>query len=725
MNKAKKMLLAGFLACTMLATSAALTACGDTSSSSTSDSTSTSKPEAWELENATVSYTVDKNGVETANYTIVGKNGEEYTKSVATGRTVVEIDQYSVKVNGEFVEDGIETTVGNEPTIEVLATFNDETTGWVTIGDDMYIGAKPDYTKAGVYAANFKLTQRISIPVLVQGDEPVVVQTLLLNEDMGGMCVLWDKADVVAATYDVSTVFWGYYTYANGEESQAVVNVKADQIKPIDWTAESEEGIYNFSVTNENGDSGVLQAYVMDAESETEVTVKARQLGSFTMMESLTALKDSSVEDIETSDMIAMEMLMIGTGAMGMRVAEIPETAEFTLDTSVCGEQELTATWTEGEEPITATTSVLVYETINEYAEVTYAYVNSYKAVESGVIDMMLDITSYTEYMGDDVALMTTNYKNETVALTADMIKGTAPDFTTAGVKVFTIEVGGNEYTYAVEVWVEEEQAAATTTNVASLDLPKEITLVKDETNIELYVRQNFVGVETDVVYIEPVNGSIYDYVTLKASAFDWSAVKMDTVGAYAIKVSYEGYEQTITVNVVAEMPEPEETTLVALLQVEMGAVDGYDFFAIELYSDNSAMITNGNPMWGDPEMIPATYELDETTGKLVLTWERWGSEEFAIVAAMDTDTDGAFDYVMPFTFGEPIAEYVIIYFGEEQTLKLYEGGYGECVSSWGYPTFRGAYTIENGLLTIAGNKFYIQGTGADATVLEVLSGNY
>ena len=622
-------------------------------------------------------------------------------------------------------EDVIETTVGNEPKIEVLALFNDETAGWVTIGDDMYVSAKPDYTKAGVYAVNFKLVDRMSIPVLVQGEEPVVVQTLLLNEDMGGMCVLWDKADVVAATYDVSTVFWGYYTYFNGEESQAVVNVKADQIKPIDWTAESEEGLYNFSVTNENGDSGVLQAYVMDADSETEITVMGRQLGSFTMMESLTALKDSTVADIDTSNMIAMEMFTIGMGAMGMRVVEIPETAVYTLDTTVCGEQELTATWTVGEEEITATTSVLVYESIEEYAEVTYAYVNSYKAVESGVIDMMFDITSYTEYMGDGVAVMTTNYNNETVALTADMIKGTAPDFTTAGVKVFTIVVGDNEYTYAVEVWAEEKQAADTTTNVASIDLPKEITLVKDSVNIELYVRQNFVGVETEIAYIEPVNGSTNDYVALKASAFDWSAVKMNTVGAYALKVSYEGYEQTITVNIVAEMPEPEETTLVALLQVEMGAVDGYDFFAIELYSDYSAIITDGNPMFGWSETIYATYELDETTGKLTLAWERWGSEEFAFLEVLDTDEDDAYDYAMPFTFGEPIAEYVIIYFGEEQTLKLYEGGYGECVSSWGYPTFRGAYTLENGLLTIAGNKFYIQGTGADATILEVMSGQY
>ena len=718
----------------MLATSAALTACGDTSDSSNSSSnSSTSKPEAWELEDAAVSYVVDKNGVETANYTVKGKNGEEYTKSVATGRTVVEIYGESVKVNGEQIEESvIETSVGNEPKIEVLAMFNDDTAGWVTITDDMYVGAKPDYTKAGLYTMNIKLVERLSAPVLVKGDEPVVVQSMLLNEDMGGMCVLWNNADVVAATYDVSTVFWGYYTYDGENENQVVVNAKADQIKPIDWTAESEEGIYNFSVTNENGDSGVLQAYVLDADSETEVTVMQRQLGSLTMTEQLTALKGSQVSAIDTSDMKIMEMIMIGTDAMAMRMVDVPEAAEFALDTSACGDQFLTATWTEGEDTLTAMTSVLVYEGKEEVGEIHNIIVNSYQAVESGVADIELSVSlaiEYTEGTGEDKNVIQSNtvYMYEYIPLTADMIKGTAPDFTTAGVKVFTVEFCGNEYTYAVELWAEaeEETPVATTTNIASLNLPEEITILKDQ-NIELYVRQNFVGMDVAVAYIEAVNGSYEDSVTLKASAFDWSAVKTNVVGEYALKVTYEGYEQTITVNVVAELPEVGEVVTVAMLQVEMGAVQDYDFFAIELFSDNSATITNGNPMWGDPEMILATYELDETTGKLVLTWERWGSEEFAIVAAMDTDTDGVFDYVMPYMFGDPTVEYSVIYFGEEKTIKIYEAdGYAECVDEWGFAMFKGAYTFENGILTIAGHKFYVIGTGADAQVLELMSGEY
>ena len=714
MNKAKKVLFAGFLACTMLLTAACVP--------------TTSSPEAWELENATVVYIVDKNGVETANYTVVGKNGEEYTKSVATGRTVVEIDQYSVRINGELVEDvAIETTVGNEPKIEVLATFDDGAAGWVTISDDMYVSAKPDYTKAGVYAANFKLIERLSIPVLVKGDEPVVLQTLLLNENMGGMCVLWNKADVVAATYDVSTVFWGYYTYSNGEESQAVVNAKADQIKPIDWTAESEEGIYNFSVTNENGDSGVLQAYVMDADSETEVTVMDRQLDSFNMMESLTALKGSTVEDIDTSGMIAMEMFTIGMEAMGMRVAEIPEAAVYTLDTSVCGEQALTATWTVGEETVTATTSVLVYETIEETAEVTYAYVNSYKAVESGVIDMTFEINSRSEYVGDDQVL-DTKYNYETVALTADMIKGTAPDFTTAGVKVFTIEVGGNEYTYAVEVWVEAEQAVATTTNVASLALPEEITLVKDSVNIELYVRQNFVGVETEIAYIEPVNGSTNDYVVLKASAFDWSAVKMNTVGAYALKVSYEGYEQTITVNVVDEIIE-EELVFVAQLEI------GWDFYVmgmqnglvgITLYENGVAELMDGfSPFYY--ESVWATYTLDDATGTFELAID---GEKFAIATVVDSDEDGAYDMVGAYVFeGEPtevMLEMATPYGGTMfVTVSMYDNGYAVIMGDWNPESTGNAYTLKDGVLTIGSASWVVVGTGEDVQYLTIMSGAY
>ncbi len=739
MKKAKKMLLAGFLACTMLATGAALAGCGDDTSSSSgggdSSSTSTpttSTPDPWELGNASVTYIVDKDGVETAVYTVVSADGEEYTKSVATGRKVV-ATQGEVKVNGERFEGGIETTVGNKPKVEVLALFDDGTASWVTITDDMYVGAKPDYTKAGLYTAQFKLVDRYMAPVLVSDGEPVAVQGMLLNEQMGGMCLLWDKADVVAGTYDVSSVFWRYGTYLNGEMSEAIANATADQIKPIDWTAESAEGVYNFSVTDAAGNSGILQAYVLDDNSETSVEVEQGMLISFTMMEQLTALKGSDVSAIDTSDMLVSEMLTIGEGAaMAVRIAEIPEDAEFTLDTSECGTQALTATWTENEAPVTAMTSVFVYENKEEVGEIYSIRVNSYKVVESGLADIQLNVSmdvQYTEGTGDDknVLQSTQKYSYEYIPLTADMIKGTAPDFTTAGVKVFTVEFCGNEYTYAIELWAEEEaeKPVATTTNIASIDLPEEITLLKDQ-NIELYVRQSFVNQSAQITYIEPVNGTNYTYAMLKADAFDWSAVKTDVVGEYALKVTYEGYTQEITVNVVAELSEPEEVETVALLQVEMGAVQGYDFFAIELYSDNSAMITNGNPMWGEPEMIPATYELDEATGKLVLYWERWGSEEFAIVAVMDTDTDGAYDYVMLYTFGEPTVEYVINYFGEEQTLKLYEDeGYGELVNEWGYVTFSGAYTLENGILTIAGNKFYVQGTGADAQVLELQSGDY
>ena len=746
MNKAKKLLLASFLACMVLGTGSALTACGGTTSSgggtSTPDS-STSTPEAWELENATVSYTVDKNGVETANYVVTGKNGEEYTKSVPTGRTVVGVT-HEVRVNGEEVDaDVLETAVGEELKVELGVIFNDETTGWVVVTDDMYI-KKPDYTKAGLYTAEFKLVERFSAPVVVIGEEPVNVQAMFLNQDMGGMCVLWDKADVVAGTYDVSTVFWAYYTYDGENENQVIVNATPEQIKPIDWTAESEEGVYNFSVTNENGDSGILQAYVLDEASETAVVVAGRQLGSFSMMSSLTAVKGSSVSAIDTSDMLVAEMLMIGDGAaMAMRMAELPETAEFTLDTTTTGWNELIATWTVGEgddaEEVEATTSVIVYENKVEVGAIEEMNVISYKVVESGLPAIEFYIYTATEYTagtGDDEQVLTTENENwECVALTADMIKGTAPDFTTAGVKVFTVEVNGNEYTYAIELWAEEEKAVASTTNIANISFEaieeeyvsfdgNEMYIVKDSVNFEVFVRKNFVGGEYMVSYIEAVNGSYDDYVVLKASAFDWSAVKMDTVGEYAFKVSYEGFEKTITVNVVEELPEVETATLVAQLQndgtVQMSALNS-NLLGIMLYDDNTAEIMDGwSIMWY--ESVWATYTLDEATGKLELSVD---GAKFAIATVVDTDEDEIYDQITAYAFGEPTAEYTIIYFGEEQTLKLYEEGYGECVSEWGYATFSGAYTLKDGLLTIGDNKFYIQGTGADAKVIEVMSGEY
>ena len=728
MNKAKKMLFASFLACVALGTGSALMACGGTTSSGGTSTPDSSTPEVWELENAAVVYTFDKDGVETANYTVKGKNGEEYTKSVATGRKVVELDVYSVKVNGELIEEPVlETTVGNEPKVEVLALFDDGSASWVTITDDMYVGEKPDYTKAGLYTANIKLVERLSAPVLVTDGEPVELQSMLLNEDMNGMCLLWDKADVVAGTYDVSTVFWMHMTYLNGEMSQAVSNATAEQIKPIDWTAESEEGIYNFSVTNAAGDSGILQAYVLDDDSETAVVVGGRQLGSMTMTEEPKVLKGTEVSAIDTSKMLVMEMLMIGTDTMGMRMVEVPEDAVYTLDTTTVGQQALTAKWTVGEgddaEEVTATASMLVYENKEEYAEVSEVYVNSYEAVESGVADIEFEIYSETRYTagtGDDKQiLMTTGGNAKSVALTADMIKGTAPDFTTAGVKVFTIEVGGEEYTYAVEL-TKTEKAVATTTNIASIALPEEITLLKDE-NVELYVRKNLVGEQVEITYIEPVNGEYESEVILKADAFDWSDVKTDTVGEYAIKVAYEDYTQEITVNVVAELAEEEEAQVVAMLQND-GSLEltglNMRLLGVQLYSDDTVEIMDGYSIYYY-EAIWGTYTIDEATGTLEISVD---GAKFAIAKVTDTDTDGVYDTVSAYEFGDATAEYSFVDSWENQvTISLYEEGYAQGVNQDGFVMFSGGYTLKDGLLTIGDKKFYIQGTGADAKVIEVM----
>ena len=765
MNKAKKMLLAGFLACTMLATGSVLVGCGEGDLSSSDGGSSSvsvpessvpessvpessvpessvpessapesSAPEAWELGSASVTYTVDKNGVETANYTVVSEDGEEYTSSVATGRTVVDVDFYNVKINGELVEAPvIETTVGNEPKIEILALFNDDTTGWVTVTDDMYIGAKPDYTKAGLYTAQIKLIKRLSAAVLVNGDEPVVVETMFLNENMGGMCVLWNKADVVAGTYDVSSVLWGNYTYLNGVESQVVVNATADQIKPIDWTAESPEGVYNFSVTDANGNSGVLQAYVKDEGSETTAMVAQRQLGSFTMMNSLEAVKGSSVEDLNLSDMIVMEGIVIGEyAAMAMRIVEVPETAVYALDTSVCGDQSLTATWTENDAEVTATASVFVYENKEEVVEVTGVYVNSYEAVESGVIDMEIYTSSYTSYTqgtgADKEELMQADYNEQAIALTADMIKGTV-DFTTAGVKVFTIEVGGNEYTYAVELWKEAEKPVATTTNIASIDLPEEITFVKDSENIELYVRQNYANNSYMVTYIESVNGYNEDYVTLKASAFDWSDVDMSTVGEYDITVTYEGYVHTIKVNVVAELVEPEQGQMIAMLQanydfVLMGLNNG--LVGIILYDNGTAEIMDGfSPYYY--ESVWATYTLDAATATLELSID---GKKFAIGTVVDWDMDSVYDMVVAYTFQgeatEATLEMATPYGGTMMvTVSMYDNGYAVVMGDWNPESTGNAYTVVDGVLTIGSANWVVIGTGADTQYLTIMTGNY
>lgn len=727
MNKAKKMLLAGFLACMVLGTGSAMMACGG--DTSTPDS-STSTPEAWELDNATVSYTFDKDGVETANYTVKGKNGEEYTKSVATGRKVVELDVYSVKVNGEVMEEPvIEATVDNEPKIEILALLDDGTASWVTVTDDMYVSAKPDYTKAGLYTAQIKLVERLSAAVLVTDGEAITVQSMLLNEQMNGMCLLWDKADVVAGTYDVSAVLWMNMAYLNGEMSQAMSNATAEQIKPIDWTAESEEGIYNFSVTNANGDSGVLQAYVLDDDSETVVTVAQRALGSMAMTEQLKVAKNTQVSEIDTSDMLVSEMLMIGNGVMGIHMAEVPEDAVYTLDTSVCGNQTLTATWTVGEgddaEEITAATSVLVYENKKEIVELHNVSVNSYEAVESGVIDMeflISDYTCYTEGTGESENVLSRvdgDYYYDYIALTEEMLVGTV-DFTTAGIKVFTVKLGEEEYTYAVEL-TKTEKLVATTTNIASMNLPEEITLVKDE-NVELYVRQNFVGEEVEITYIEPVNVSYEGYATLKADAFDWSAVKTNTVGKYAIKVTYEGYTQEITVNVVeAESGDEGEAMVVAMLSADysVSIPNVNNLFGIQLYSDGTAEIMDGHPMWGY-ESIWVSYTLDEDTATLKLIQD---GTLLAFGTVVDTDTDGVYDYVISYEFGDPTIAYNYVDSYENNvTINLYEeDGYAVATNDWGAYMFSGAYTFENSVLTIGDKKFYIQGTGADAKVIEVM----
>lgn len=731
MKKAKKMLFAGFLACTMLATGAALAGCGDTSSSDSTPETSvpeTSTPDPWELGNASVTYTVDKDGVEMANYTVVSADGEEYTKSVATGRKVVELDVSSVKINGEEMEsEVIETTVGNEPKVEILALFDDGTASWVTITDEMYQGDKPDYTKAGLYTANIKLADRLAAPVLVTDGEAITVQSMLTNENMGGACVLWTKADVVAGTYDVSTVFWQHYTYLNGEMDFAVTNATADQIKPIDWTAESAEGVYNFSVTNAAGDSGVLQAYVLDDASTTTVTVQGRMLGSMTMMEQPTVVKGSDVSAINTEGFLVIEMLAIGTNAMGMRMVEVPEGATYTLDTTAVGQQTLTATWTENNAEVTAIASVLVYENKEDSKEVVSINVNSYEAVESGVADIEFEIYSETRYTAgtgnDKQVLSTTGGNSEYVALTAEMIKGTAPDFTTAGVKVFTIEVGGNEYTYAVEL-EKTEKAVATTTNIASISLPEEITLLKDA-NVELYVRQNLVGEEVEITYIEPVNMSYYNYVMLKADAFDWSEVKTDTVGKYAIKVTYEGYTQEIAVNVIAALPEaPELVAILQFPQAWMGAapvIPGISLGEATLYADGTATISYRDGYTYEQGVYAATYALNAEKTEIEFKVD---GKNFVIASVLcDNNVPVQIGAYAPTEAPTEITITMEKYGSVINcTLYMYANGYANFADGYGNIEACGAaYTLENGILTLGNYKWAVVGTGADAQYITII----
>lgn len=664
MNKAKKMLLAGFLACMVLGTGSAMMACGG---GDTSSSGETSTPDPWALEDVSVTYTVDKDGVEWATYSAKANVGEAYEKTVKTGRTVeaiLDVRLGDAEVYGGQVIYMVGINEVADPEIQVQ--FSDGSTGWVTVTEEMISWGEYDLTKPGMYTVEVYCGAyaEATITVVDYSKLDTPMQTYFQNN---GPTYLWTKAEVEGKTMYMPGMEWMYYAMAGEEIS---VPVKASEVAMVGTF--TEDGMYDFIATNENGTEGYFSAYVCEDLADVEMADGSEWINQ-TSWDSIYIVKNGK---LDVSNFYITKNTADYIAARAIPVTE----AMVTLDTSAAGMQTATISYkVEDTELASTTVDVYVYDDTKVEHDVEINLMN-YDVVESGIPVMAISDEITTTYLNGETELGVEE-EYAAVLITEDMLKN-APDFTTPGVKVITVTYNGKDYKTAVELKGEA------TTNVKSMAIYSRMmgeisSLTLDKgADIAYAAKSTFVGQQAQVEYYKEVIGS-QGYVTITKDMLDWSKVDTSKAGEYVLYINYKGYAKEIAVTVNEEIGDAE--LVYALQGDQMAPVQAYGdmLYMANLYDNGLAEVYFSHPMMGGaPKVMVYTLNTEKTVvefaengKKTVIASVTMGEELEGVVygnvdtyafSAADEETAKTYIYTAAAPYGGTY----------EAELKVYANGY-------------------------------------------------
>lgn len=297
-----------------------------------------------------------------------------------------------------------------------------------------------------------------------------------------------------------------------------------------------------------------------------------------------------------------------------------------------------------------------------------------YRTVKEGLPEMTVcftDIYGYTDEVGLDLLEILEEV-----------------DFSTAGIKTFTVKYYGKEYSVTAELY------DPAVTDVRSVTFDNTVFRVRQGTNLEGYFALTFTGQTVLVNYYEGVDGETAEQIVLKQGDysldydFDSSAT-----GTYTFYFIYRGYRTELMLEVV---PDGEAQYVFTSGDPTLG-------WTAYLYEDGTAELSG---------LGYGRYEFVDGLLNVKIFIEGW---ELSFLFVYDTD-ENTYNW---YDFGKDnlIAKYlfrnvyVLVY---ENGLKLCTGEDGSGIQ------FSAEYTLENNKLYSAGYLFEIDEDG-NLTVINTI----
>ena len=297
-----------------------------------------------------------------------------------------------------------------------------------------------------------------------------------------------------------------------------------------------------------------------------------------------------------------------------------------------------------------------------------------YRTVKEGLPEMTVcftDIYGYTDEVGLDLLEIAEE-----------------ADFTTAGIKTFTVKYYGKDYLVTAELYDPD------VTDVRSVVFANYVFRVRKGADLETYFDQTFAGQTVLVNYYEGVDGETAEQIVLKQGDysldydFDSSAT-----GTYTFYFIYRGYRTELMLEVV---PDGEAQYVFTSGDPTLG-------WTAYLYEDGTAELSG---------LGYGRYEFVDGLLNVKIFIEGW---ELSFLFVYDTD-ENTYNW---YDFGGETSVETYVY--EDFYVLVYKNGLKLCSAENGDGIqFSAEYTLENNKLYSAGYLFEIDKDG-NLTVINTI----
>ena len=297
-----------------------------------------------------------------------------------------------------------------------------------------------------------------------------------------------------------------------------------------------------------------------------------------------------------------------------------------------------------------------------------------YRTVKEGLPEMTVcftDIYGYTDEVGLDLLEIAEE-----------------ADFTTAGIKTFTVKYYGKDYIVTAELYDPD------VTDVRSVVFANYVFRVRQGADLETYFDQTFTGQTVLVNYYEGVDGETAEQIVLKQGDYslDYDFYSSAT-GTYTFYFIYRGYRTKLKLEVVPD----------GKVQYVFTSGDPTLGWTAYLYEDGTAELSG---------LGYGRYEFVNGLLNVKIFIEGW---ELSFLFVYDTDENtynwydfGKDNLIATYIFRDV---YVLVY---ENGLKLCSAENGDGIQ------FSAEYTLENNKLYSAGYLFEIDEDG-NLTVINTI----